>query len=107
MHPLFIDQQTHGYRSGHQLIASTRRLQRQDQDLIDRLSDIGGQLRPGETFKPYLSAYPLPSGNDYVVARTWQDMNAARSGCVRSRSVIVAMADWLSMDGISSLLPLL
>jgi hypothetical protein len=107
MQPLFIDQQIHGYRSGHQLIVSTRRLPRQDQDLIDRLSDIGGQLRPGETFKPYLSGYPLPSGSDYVVARTWQDLSAPRSGCVRTRSLIVPIAEWLSMVGIRSLLPLL
>lgn len=107
MQSLFIDQQIHGYRSGHQLIGSTRRLPRQDQDLIDRLSDIGGQLRPRETFKPYLSAYPLPSESDYVVARTWQDLSAPRSGCVRTRSLIVPMREWLSMDGIRSLLPLL
>jgi hypothetical protein len=107
MQPLVIDQQIHGYRSGHQLIASTRRLPGEDQDLIDRLSDIGGQLRPGETFKPYLTTYPLPSGSDYVVARTWQDLGAPRSGCVRTRSLIVPMAEWLSMDGIRSLLPLL
>jgi hypothetical protein len=107
MQPLLIDQQIHGYRSGHQLIASTRRVPRQDQDLIDRLSDIGGQLRPGETFKPYLTAYPLPSGSDYVVARTWQDFGAPRSGCVRTRSLIVPMAEWQSMDGIRTLLPLL
>jgi hypothetical protein len=107
MQLLFIDQQIHGYRSGHQLIASTRRLPRQDQDLVDRLSDIGGQLRPGETFKPYLTGYPLPSGGDYVVARTWQDVGAPRSGCVRTRSLIVPMAEWQSMVGIRSLLPLL
>ncbi len=107
MQPTAIDQQIHGYRSGHQLIAASRRLPRQDQDLVDRLSDTAGQLRPGEAFKPYLTAYPLPSGSDYVVARTWQDLEAPRSGCVRTRSLLVPMAQWLTMDGIGALLPLM
>jgi len=38
------------------LIAASRRLPRQDQDLVDRLSDMAGQLRPGETFRSYLTA---------------------------------------------------
>src|SRR4051794_39543014 len=102
-----IDQQTHGYRSGHQLIAASRRLPRPDQDLVDRLSDMAGQLRPSETFKPYLTIYPLPSCNEYVIARTWQDLDAPRSGCVRTRSLIVPMEHWLNLDGIGSLLPLM
>lgn len=107
MQPASVDQQIHGYRSGHQLIAASRRLPRPDQDLVDRLSDMAGQLRPAETFKPYLTIYPLPSGNDYVVARTWQDLEAPRSGCVRTRSLIVPLELWLSLEGIRGLLPLM
>jgi hypothetical protein len=107
MPPASIDQQIHGYRNGHQLIAASRSLPRPDQDLLDRLSDMAGQLRPNETFKPYLTIYPLPSGSDYVLARTWQDLDAPRSGCVRTRSLIVPMEQWLSLDGIGRLLPLL
>jgi GTPase-associated protein 1, N-terminal domain type 1 len=107
MQPASIDQQIHGYRSGHQLIAASRRLPRPDQDLVDRLSDMAGQLRPNETFRSYLTMYPLPSGSDYVVARTWQDLDAPRSGCVRTRSLFVPMERWLTMDGIGALLALL
>jgi hypothetical protein len=107
MSPTLLDQQEHAYRSGHQLIAASRRLQRSDQDLVDRISDMAGQLRPNETFKPYLTAYPLPSGADYVLARTWQDIDAPRSGCVRTRSLLVPMETWLSINGIGDLLPLL
>jgi hypothetical protein len=107
MRPASVDQQIHGYRNGHQLIAASRRLPRPDQDLVDRLSDMAGQLRPSETFKPYLTVYPVPSGNDYVVARTWQDLEAPRSGCVRTRSLIVPLDLWLSLDGIGGLLPLM
>jgi GTPase-associated protein 1, N-terminal domain type 1 len=106
MQSALVDQQIHGYRSGHQLIAASRRLPRVDQDLVDRVSDMAGQLRPNETFKPYLTMYPLPSGDDYVVARTWQDLDAPRSGCVRTRSLLVPMEEWLNLNGIGGLLPL-
>lgn len=102
-----IEQQEHGYRSGHQLLSASLRLQRDDQDLIDRLSDMSGQLRPGETFASYLTTYPLPSRSHYVVARTWQDLEAPRAGCVRTRSLLVPIATWDALDGIARILPLL
>lgn len=102
-----IDQQQHGYRSGHQLLASSLRLPPQDQDTIDRLSDLSGPLRPGETFSPYLTTYPLPSGSHYVVARTWQDLNAPRAGCVVTRSLLVPTLLWQQLDNLASLVSLL
>jgi hypothetical protein len=98
-----IDQQQHGYRSGHQLLASSLRLPREDQDTVDRLSDMSGPLRPGETFSPYLTMYPLPSGSHYVVARTWQDLDAPRAGCVLSRSLLVPSLRWQQLHDVTSL----
>lgn len=95
-----FDQQLHGYRQGHQLLSSTIRLSKADQDLIDRLSDVAGPLSPGERFSPYLTLYPLPGETHYVVARTWQDFEAPRAGCVRTRSVLVPMADWQSAEDV-------
>lgn len=89
-----IDQQIHGYRNGHQLLSAGIKLDREDQDVVDRLSDMAGQLRPGETFKSYLTAYPLPSGKKFVLARTWQDIAARRAGCVLTRSLFVDMTEW-------------
>lgn len=97
-----LDQQLHGYRQGHQLLSSTVRLAKADQDLIDRLSDVAGPLSPGERFTPYLTLYPLPSEMYYVVARTWQDIDAPRAGCVRTRSVLVPMAEWQEMPDVAS-----
>ncbi len=97
-----FDQQLHGYRQGHQLLSSTVRLAKADQDLIDRLSDVAGPLSPGERFTPYLTLYPLPSETYYVVARTWQDIDAPRAGCVRTRSVLVPMAEWQEMQDVAS-----
>jgi hypothetical protein len=97
------DQQLHGYRHGHQLLSSTIRLPKIDQDLIDRLSDVAGPLSPGERFAPYLTLYPLPSETHYVVARTWQDLGAPRAGCVRTRSILVPMAEWQAVQDVASI----
>lgn len=93
-----LHQQWHGYKRGHQLLASTLTLAPRDQDLIDKLSDSSGSPRPGERFDPYLTIYPLPSGQFHVVARTWQDVAASRSGTVFTRSILVPGDDWRSMQ---------
>ncbi|WP_292505227.1 hypothetical protein, partial [Mesorhizobium sp.] len=100
---MIVDQQLHGYRNGHELLSGTIRLPARDQDLVDRLSDIAGPIGPGEKFAPYLTCYPLPSGSHYIVARTWLDLTAPRAGCVRTRSLIVAMSDWTGLAGPASL----
>ena len=104
---VLIHQQCHGYRSGHQMLAGSIILQRSDQDVIDRLSDVSGPLRPDETFAPYITAYPLPSGEYYVLARTWHDLGAPRAGCVLTRSLLVPMPMWLTLPSPSSLINLL
>jgi hypothetical protein len=99
-----VQQQLHGYRGGHQLLATSATLIREDQDLIDRLSDLSGPLAPGQEFDPYLTTYPLPSGAYYVVARTWQDKAAPRAGCVLTRSLLVPIAYWLGTPSLPFLL---
>ena len=74
-----VDRQIHGYRQGHQLLAASSPLPKPDQSLVDRLSDVAGPLRPREQFEPYLTVYPLPSGERVVMARTWQDTTVARA----------------------------
>lgn len=99
-----LDQQLHGYRNGHQLLSTTLKLPKADQELIDRLSDIAGPLRPNEQFEPYLTCYSLPSGSHYVLGRTWQDFDAPRAGCVRTRSLVIPMSDWMTGVDIGGLL---
>lgn len=95
-----LNQQLHGYRRGHELLASSIILGRDDQDTVDRLSDISGSPSPGETFAPYLTAYPLPSNAFYVLSRTWQDLAAPRSGCVLTRSLFIPMQEWMSATSL-------
>ena len=92
-----VHQQLHGYRKGHQLLSASLVLNAQDQDVVNRLSDLSGRLRPSELFDPYLTAYPLPSRAYYVVARTFQDLEAPRSGCVLTRSLLVPMDAWVEL----------
>lgn len=99
--------QIHGYRKGHQLLASSFVLPKEDQTVVDRLSDVAGPLRPKEQFKPYLSAYPLPSGTYYVIARTWQDLTVPRAGCVRTKSVLIDAQTWLLRPPLIAILRLL
>lgn len=102
-----IDVQIHGYRKGHQLLGSSVLLAKDDQAVIDRLSDVAGPLRPKEQFIPYLTTYPLPSGNYYIVARTWQDLSVPRAGCVRTKSLLVKTQSWSDKTLISTLLKLI
>lgn len=99
--------QIHGYRKGHQLLASSVALRKEDQAIVDRLSDVTGPLRPKEQFPPYLSAYPLPSGTYYVIARTWQDLTVARAGCVRTKSVLIDAQTWSNSPSLIPILRLL
>jgi hypothetical protein len=99
--------QIHGYRKGHQLLASSVVLSKDDQLVVDRLSDMAGPLRPREQFAPYLSAYPLPSGTYYVIARTWQDLTVSRAGCVRTKSVLIDAQDWALRPPLVPILRLL
>jgi len=102
-----INVQIHGYRKGHQLLASSILLSKEDQATVDRLSDVAGPLRPKEQFEPYLTAYPLPSGTYYVIARTWQDHSVPRAGCVRTKSLLVNANVWANTPPLSAIIELL
>ncbi len=97
-------QQKHGYRNGHQLLESTVRLEKPDQDVVDRLSDLSGQIRPNEIIPTYLTIYPLPSRTYHVVARTWPDLAAPRAGCVLTKSLLVPETRWAEHPDLSGLL---
>lgn len=104
---IVVDIQIHGYLRGHQLLSSSVGLPKEDQSAIDRLSDVAGPLRPNERFEPYISGYSLPSGDRYVLARTWQDLTVARAGCVRTVSLVIPASGWAEANSIAPFLDLL
>lgn len=99
-----VQRQVHGYKQGHQLLASSISLPKEDQAVINRLSDVAGPLRPRERFSSYLTTYPLPSGERVVLARTWQDLTVARAGCVRTVSLVIQTDDWARAADLSRFL---
>lgn len=103
MESMRIEQQRHGYLGGHQLLSSSIKLPREDQDVVDRLSDIGGQPGPNETVPDYLTGYPLPSGTHFAFARTWYDPTAPRAGCVLTHTLLVPIEDWSSTKSLLAL----
>lgn len=99
-----VERQVHGYQQGHQLLAASLPLPKAEQSVVNQLSDVAGPLRPRERFEPYLTAYPLPSGKRFVLARTWQDLTVARAGCVRTLSLVIPMDEWAEADGLTAYL---
>ena len=99
-----VERQVHGYRQGHQLLAASIPLPKSEQSVVTQLSDVAGPLRPRERFEPYLTAYPLPSGERFVLARTWQDLTVTRAGCVRTLSLVIPMDEWVRADSLSAYL---
>src|SRR6202000_2816140 len=55
----------------------------------------------------YLSGYPLPSGDRYVLARTWQDLTVARAGCARTLSLVIPALDWAGAKSLEPFIYLL
>ncbi len=98
-----IHQALHGYRSGHGQIAASVNLAVRDSELITRLSDLSGSLSSGLQVEPYLTVYPLPSGNFFAVARTWPDLEAPRAGCVLTHTLLIPALVWAELDNVSSL----
>lgn len=101
---LTVDQQLHGYKNGHQMLGGSIKLERRDQDAIDKLSDISGSQRPGEKFDPYFTGYPLPSRKFYVLACTKQDPNAPRAGCVLTKSFLIPYQEFSKLKSFSDIL---
>lgn len=95
--PLQIHRLVHGYQHGHELLAGTTPLVEEEAQLVRRLSDLSGILPSTPDFTPYLTLYPLPVSKFYVVAKTWLDEEAPRSGCVITLSLLVRQSDWATM----------
>jgi hypothetical protein len=87
-----FDQTLHGYVNGHSLLRSSIRLSSEVDRLMLGMSDMSGPgMRPG--FELYLTAYPLPSEDTYVIARTWYAPEMQRPGCVWTHSLLIPKHD--------------
>jgi hypothetical protein len=89
-----VHQALHGYRRGHELLAGSVRLPRAIADLVTRLSDLSGSMVSGWEFTSYLTGYPLRGAGYFALARTWEDENAARAGCVLTHTLLIPLDAW-------------
>ena len=94
-----LQQLWHGYRRGHELLASSTGLTQEDLDEVARLSDLSG-LQIVDKTPPHVTCYPLPSRKYFAIAKTWIDESAQRQGCVVTHTLLVPMDAW--SNGLSA-----
>jgi len=83
-----IHQAIHGYRDGHRLLSSSHPLNADATRAMLILSDMSGpSMQPG--FDEYLTGYPLPSSDFFVLAKTWYAPEMQRPGCVWTHSLLI------------------
>jgi hypothetical protein len=99
---IVLNQTLHGYADGHQLIASSTDLTRDQQTLLLVMSDLSGPaFRTG--FESYLTGYPLKTSGFYCFARTWFAPELPRPGCVWTHTLIVKNEDLARIQSFSAL----
>ncbi len=89
-----VHQALHGYRRGHELLAGSVRLSSSASDLVTRLSDLSGSTVAGWEFTSYITGYPLAGAPYFAIARTWEDKQAARAGCVLTHTLLIPINVW-------------
>lgn len=94
MSAVAVHQALHGYRRGHELLAGSVRLPPTVADLVTRLSDLSGSMAAGWEFTSYLTGYPLSDAGYFALARTWEDREAARAGCVLTHTLLIPLDVW-------------
>ncbi len=86
-----IHQAIHGYRDGHRLLSSSTPLSSDATRAILVLSDMSGpSMQSG--FDEYLTGYPLPGSEFFVLAKTWYAPEMQRPGCVWTHSLLIPRA---------------
>jgi hypothetical protein len=98
-----LQQTLHGYGDGHQLLASSLNLSRDQQWQLLVMSDLSGpSFRSG--FDSYLTGYPIESGGYYCLARTWFAPELPRPGCVWTHTILISDTDVAQIADFGSIL---
>jgi hypothetical protein len=99
---IIVNQTLHGYADGHQLIASSIDLTRDQQTLMLVMSDLSGPaFRTG--FESYLTGYPLKASGFYCFSRTWFAPELPRPGCVWTHTLIIRNEDLARIQSFGAL----
>ena len=89
-----IEQLLHGYQDGHGLLAGSLQVKSaQDAACLSAMSDWSGYRDPHNQDHSYITAYPLPDSNYYVVAKSWYAYEMERPGCVWTHSLLIDLSE--------------
>ena len=97
-----VAQALHGYRNGHDLLASSRRLSREGERALLELSDLSGSAARTRGFESYISGYPVPGEHLYAFARTWLADGGARPGSVWTHTLLLT-PEQIALPNLASL----
>lgn len=86
-----LDQCLFGYKDGHRLLASSRKLPEEASSLLLVHSDLvaGASLKD----EGYWTGIPVPAARCYALMRTWPAPEMPRPGCVWTQVLLIAFAD--------------
>ncbi len=96
--PIHVGQALHGYRNGHELLATSHRLSRDASRTLLELSDLSGPAARTRGFESYITGYPVPGEHVYAIARTWLATEGARPGSVWTHTLLLTPEQLSTVD---------
>ena len=90
--------------AGHAVLSTTLPNPREIQSLITH-TDLPADAPPGLEWRPFVRGFPFE--NWYILAKTYPDPSATRSGMVRTHALLLEKSLGASQDNIAFLLALL
>lgn len=103
---MIIHQALHGYRNGHNMLASSIHLSSKDDDLMKVMSDWSEYAGGTDGDSSYITAYKLPDSELYAVGKTWYANEKERPGCVWTHTLLLDLSSLDTSFDFRSLMPL-
>lgn len=99
---VYVAQALHGYRNGHELLATSLPLSRNSSRVLLVLSDLSGSAARIRGFESYMTGYALSDDRLYAFARTWLATEEVRPGSVWTHTLLLT-PEQLEMQGVTKL----
>ena len=96
--PTLVAQVLHGYRNGHELLATSHGLSRDGSRALLELSDLSGPAARTRGFESYITGYPVPGEHFYAIARTWLATEGGRPGSVWTHTLLLTPEQLATID---------
>lgn len=100
--PIVLNQALFGYRSGHNLLASSCKLSTESRRLLALLTDAPGTW-PANGFECIFTGFPIPDSQHYAVFCTWPAKEMPRPGCVWSHVLLIDFPDLALIKNLEEL----